>query len=56
MMESADPAAVIAAIAALPQPELEERRVQLWAHPLWAGALVFLMGVFWAGRKAAGSF
>ena len=56
MMESADPAAVIAAIAALPQPELEERRVQLWAHPLWAGCLVFLMGVFWAGRKAAGTF
>ena len=56
MMESADPATVIAAIAALPQPELEERRVQLWAHPLWAGGLVFLMGVFWAGRKAAGSF
>jgi uncharacterized membrane protein len=56
MMESADPAAVIAAIAALPQPELEERRVQLWAHPLWAAGLVFLMGVFWAGRKAAGTF
>ena len=56
MMESADPAAVIAAIAALPQPELEERRVQLWAHPLWAACLVLLMGVFWGGRKAAGSF
>ena len=56
MMESADPAAVIAAIAALPQPELEERRVQLWAHPLWAAGLVLLMGVFWAGRKAAGTF
>jgi hypothetical protein len=56
MMESAAPAAVIAAIAALPQAELEERRVQLWAHPLWAAGLVLLMGIFWAGRKAAGSF
>ena len=56
MMESADPAAVIAAIASLPQPELQERRVQIWAHPLWAGFLVLLMGVFWAGRKAVGSF
>ena len=56
MMESTDPAAVIAAIAALPQPELQERRVQIWAHPLWAGFLCLLMGVFWAGRKAAGLF
>jgi uncharacterized membrane protein len=56
LMESADPAAVIAAIAALPQPELQERRVQLWAHPFWAGILVLLMGVFWVGRKAAGAF
>jgi hypothetical protein len=56
MIESADPAAVIAAIAALPQPPPQERRVQLWAHPAWAGFLVFLLGVFWAGRKAAGFF
>jgi hypothetical protein len=56
LLENADPAAVIAAIAALPQPEPQERRVQLWAHPLWAGFLVLLLGVFWAGRKAAGTF
>jgi len=56
MMESADPATVVSAIAALPQPELQERRIQLWAHPAWAGFLVMLMGVFWAGRKAVGVF
>ena len=56
LMESADPAAVLAAIAALPQPEPQERRVQLWAHPAWAGLLVLLLGVFWVGRKAAGFF
>ena len=56
LMDSADPAAVIAAIAALPQAELQERRLQIWAHPVWAGVLVLLMGVFWAGRKAAGTF
>jgi hypothetical protein len=56
MIESADPAAVIAAIAALPQPEPVERRVQLWAHPAWAGFLVLLLGIFWVGRKAAGTF
>ncbi len=56
LMESADPAAVAAAIAVLPEPEPLERRVQLWAHPLWAGFLVLLLGVFWVGRKAAGAF
>lgn len=56
LMESADPAALAAAVAALPEPEPQERRIQLWAHPIWAGVLILLMGVFWAGRKAAGTF
>jgi uncharacterized membrane protein len=56
LLKDANPATVTAAIAALPQPALEERRVQLWAHPLWAAALIFLLGIFWTGRKAAGSF
>lgn len=56
MMENAGPAAVVSAISALPQSEPQERRLQLWAHPLWAGLLVLLLGVFWAGRKAVGAF
>jgi uncharacterized membrane protein len=56
LLKDPSPATVTAAIAALPQPGLEERRVQLWAHPAWAAALVLLMGLFWVGRKAAGSF
>ena len=56
MMSGASPTEVIAAIDALPQAEVQERRVQLWAHPLWAGFLVMLLGIFWVGRKAAGSF
>lgn len=56
MLENPTPAALLAAVAALPHPEAQERRVQLWAHPLWAACLVFLMGVFWIGRKAAGTF
>lgn len=56
MIDGKDPAALVSAIAALPQQELQERRVQIWAHPLWAGLLMLLLGVFWAGRKAAGSF
>jgi hypothetical protein len=56
MIENADAASIIGAIAALPQPEPQERRVQLWAHPFWAGSVIVLLGIFWAGRKAAGSF
>jgi len=56
MLKNADPAAAVAAIAALPDPPPEERRIPLWAHPLWAATLVLLMAIFWAGRKLAGSF
>lgn len=56
MFENADAQAVIAAVGAMPQPEPQERRVQLWAHPAWAGFLVLLMGAFWVGRKVSGSF
>jgi uncharacterized membrane protein len=56
VLENADPAAVVAAIAALPPPQPQERRVQLWASPFWAGLLVALLSLFWVGRKAAGSF
>lgn len=56
LMENAEPATVAAALAALPEAELQERRIQLWAHPLWAGFVILLMVVFWAGRKAAGAF
>lgn len=30
------------------------RRLQLWCHPLVAGALVALLGLFWVGRKRQG--
>jgi hypothetical protein len=56
LMDGADPAAVVAAIASLPQAEPQERRLQIWAHPLWAGFLIALLGIFWAGRKGAGTF
>jgi len=56
LMPGADPATVAAAIAALPQPEFQERRVQLWASPLWSGLLVLLLGLFWGGRKLVGAF
>lgn len=48
--------AVVNAIAALPEATPQERRLQIWAHPAWAGVLVLLLGLFWVGRKAAGAF
>ncbi len=56
LMSNVRPEDTVKAIAALPEPELEERRVLLWSHPLWAGFILLLLGVFWAGRKMAGAF
>ena len=56
LIETRDPAEVVKAISALPEPEPQERRIPLWAHPAWAAFLTVLMGIFWAGRKAAGVF
>jgi uncharacterized membrane protein len=55
-LDSADPAKVLASIAALPPEEMTERRLQIWAHPAWAGTLIGLLVIFWIGRKAAGVF
>ena len=46
--------AIDAALANLPDPPLSIRRVQLWSHPVLAGGVVFLLGVFWVGRKIVG--
>ena len=42
-------------LAALPEPAPTVHRTRIWAHPIWAGILVFLMGVFWVGRKMTGA-
>jgi hypothetical protein len=55
-LTTADPAGVLAAVAKLPAPEPQERRLPLWAHPIWAGLIVLLLAIFWVGRKAAGAF
>ncbi len=55
-LETTDPAALLAAVSALPPEEKTERRLQLWAHPAWAAVLIGLLVIFWAGRKAAGVF
>lgn len=55
-IESTDPAKILAAISTLPEPAITERRLQIWAHPAWAGTLIGLLTAFWIGRKAAGVF
>lgn len=55
-IQDLDPAAVIESVSAIPEPDAIERRVPLWAHPVWAAALILLLSGFWIGRKAAGVF
>ncbi len=55
-LESTDPAKILAAVSALPEPAMTERRLQIWAHPVWAGVLIGLLALFWIGRKMAGVF
>ncbi len=42
-------------LATLPEPEPTVHRIRIWAHPLWAGLLVLLLGVFWIARKIIGA-
>lgn len=45
---------VLGALAALPDPPPVVRRLQIWCHPIPAGLLVLLFGVFWSARKVVG--
>lgn len=42
-------------LATLPEPEPIVHRIRIWSHPLWAGFLILLLGLFWIGRKMAGT-
>jgi hypothetical protein len=45
---------LVQSLADLPDPPSSIRRVQLWSHPLLAGSVICLLGVFWIGRKIIG--
>jgi hypothetical protein len=45
---------LLQSLAHLPDPPPSVRRVQLWSHPLLAGAVIFLLGAFWIARKVVG--
>jgi hypothetical protein len=48
------PEEIVSSLVSLPDPAPSVRRVQVWSHPLTAGLVIALMGVFWIGRKAIG--
>lgn len=41
-------------IRLLPEPEPYKKRTRVWAHPAWGGFLLFLLALYWTGRKYAG--
>jgi len=45
---------VISQISLLPEPQPLEKHLRLWSEPAWGGFLVFLLIVYWIGRKWAG--
>lgn len=45
---------LLAELADLPEPDAIVRRVRIWSHIAWASFLVFLLAVFWIGRKFSG--
>lgn len=45
---------LVQSLASLPEPSPSIRRVQLWSHPATAGLILFLLTIFWIGRKAVG--
>ena len=45
---------MIGQIALLPEPTPIERRIRVWSEPAWGGTILFLLTVYWVGRKWAG--
>jgi len=45
---------LLQSLANLPDPPPSVHRVQLWSHPVLAAVVVFLLGLFWVGRKIVG--
>lgn len=41
-------------IALAPEPRPIERRIRLWSNPWWGGTMLFLLTLYWIGRKAGG--
>jgi hypothetical protein len=49
-----DASKILSQLRDLPEPPPIERRLQIWCHPITAGVLISMFGVFWVARKAVG--
>ncbi|MDC0088300.1 hypothetical protein OAI07_02030 [Akkermansiaceae bacterium] len=47
---------LISELKSLPDPQPEETRTPLWSNWITAASLVFLLALFWIGRKLNGTF
>lgn len=47
---------LIREISALPEPRPIQSRIPLWSHWVTIAVMVFLLGIFWIGRKLNGAF
>jgi hypothetical protein len=54
VIASQDVSKILNQLRDLPEPPPIERRLQIWCHPITAGLLVTMFGVFWVARKAVG--
>jgi hypothetical protein len=45
---------IVKKISLLPEPKPIEKRIRLWSSPWWGGLILFLLAVYWTGRKLAG--
>lgn len=54
VLAGSDLTQIVKAIAEVPEPSAQIRRVQLWSHPLVAATLILLLSAFWIGRKMVG--
>jgi len=45
---------IVKQISALPEPQPTEKRIRIWSNPWWGGFMLFLLVVYWVGRKLSG--
>ena len=45
---------IVQKISLLPEPKPIEKRIRLWSSPWWGGLILFLLVIYWTGRKLAG--
>lgn len=45
---------IVQKISLLSEPKPIEKRIRLWSSPWWGGLILFLLAIYWAGRKLAG--